>query len=157
MENAADIANKSAALGSMDAVKESDAFDELMGFIDRGDIQLDGKAARTNKTARRVPSAEAVQEPRNKGLTQHEVTPKAQNIPLHCSKLGNTPASEGPAWAKEPIAEPEVDPRPHPHKSEAFSKTRRSPSLCPLRAESLRPRALQDQQFRQPTTAVEQP
>lgn len=43
LENAADVANKFAALGSMDAVKESGAFDELMGFIDRGEIQLDGK------------------------------------------------------------------------------------------------------------------
>jgi len=43
MENASDIAEKIAALGSMDAVKESGAFDELMGFIDRGEIQLDGK------------------------------------------------------------------------------------------------------------------
>lgn len=43
MENAADVANKFAALGSMDAVKETGAFDELMGFIDRGEIQLDGK------------------------------------------------------------------------------------------------------------------
>jgi len=43
VENASDIANKLAALGSMDAVKESGAFDELMGFIDRGEIQLDGK------------------------------------------------------------------------------------------------------------------
>ena len=43
MENASDIADKFAALGSMDAVKESGAFDELMGFIDRGEIQLDGK------------------------------------------------------------------------------------------------------------------
>lgn len=43
MENPSDIADKIAALGSMDAVKESGAFDELMGFIDRGEIQLDGK------------------------------------------------------------------------------------------------------------------
>lgn len=43
MENPSDIAEKIAALGSMDAVKESGAFDELMGFIDRGEIQLDGK------------------------------------------------------------------------------------------------------------------
>lgn len=43
MENASDIADKFAALGSMDVVKESGAFDELMGFIDRGEIQLDGK------------------------------------------------------------------------------------------------------------------
>lgn len=43
MENASDIAEKIAALGSMDAVKDSGAFDELMGFIDRGEIQLDGK------------------------------------------------------------------------------------------------------------------
>ena len=43
MENPLDIAEKIAALGSMDAVKESGAFDELMGFIDRGEIQLDGK------------------------------------------------------------------------------------------------------------------
>lgn len=43
VENASDIAEKIAALGSMDAVKESGAFDELMGFIDQGEIQLDGK------------------------------------------------------------------------------------------------------------------
>ena len=43
MENASDIAEKIAALGSMDAVKDSGAFGELMGFIDRGEIQLDGK------------------------------------------------------------------------------------------------------------------
>ncbi|GAA3300085.1 IS256 family transposase [Glutamicibacter nicotianae] len=43
MENPSEIAEKIAALGSMDAVKESGAFDELMGFIDRGEIQLDGK------------------------------------------------------------------------------------------------------------------
>lgn len=43
MENASDIAEKIAALGSMDAVKDSGAFEELMGFIDRGEIQLDGK------------------------------------------------------------------------------------------------------------------
>ncbi|MGO2081839.1 IS256 family transposase [Glutamicibacter arilaitensis] len=43
MEDASDVAEKIAALGSMDAVKESGAFDELMGFIDRGEIQLDGK------------------------------------------------------------------------------------------------------------------
>lgn len=43
MKNASDVAEKLAALGSMDAVKESGAFDELMGFIDRGEIQLDGK------------------------------------------------------------------------------------------------------------------
>lgn len=43
MENASDIAEKFAALGSMDAVKESGVFDELMGFIVRGEIQLDGK------------------------------------------------------------------------------------------------------------------
>jgi len=42
MENASDVAEKIAALGSMDAVKDSGAFDELMGFIDRGEIQLDG-------------------------------------------------------------------------------------------------------------------
>ncbi|MGP5384120.1 transposase, partial [Glutamicibacter arilaitensis] len=43
MEDVSDVAEKIAALGSMDAVKESGAFDELMGFIDRGEIQLDGK------------------------------------------------------------------------------------------------------------------
>ena len=36
MENASDTAEKITALGSMDAVKESGAFDELMGFIDHG-------------------------------------------------------------------------------------------------------------------------
>lgn len=43
MENVSDIAEKMAALGSIDAVKESGAFDELMGFIDRGENQLGGK------------------------------------------------------------------------------------------------------------------
>lgn len=43
MEDASDVAEKIAAIGSMNAVKESGAFDELMGFIDRGEIQLDGK------------------------------------------------------------------------------------------------------------------
>lgn len=43
IEKASDIAEKIAALGSMDAVKDSGAFDELMGFIGRGKIQLDGK------------------------------------------------------------------------------------------------------------------
>lgn len=41
--DAASMANKLAELGSMEAVKDSGAFDELMGQIDRGEIQLDGK------------------------------------------------------------------------------------------------------------------
>lgn len=41
--DAASMADKLAELGSMEAVKDSGAFDELMGQIDRGEIQLDGK------------------------------------------------------------------------------------------------------------------
>ena len=37
------MAEKLAELGSMEAVQDSGAFDELMGQIDRGEIQLDGK------------------------------------------------------------------------------------------------------------------
>lgn len=43
IENASYIAEKIAAHGPTDAVKESGAFDELMGFIDHDEIQLDGK------------------------------------------------------------------------------------------------------------------
>src|SRR5690625_1251009 len=43
MVDASETADKLAALGSMEAVKESGAFDELMGQIDRGEIELDGK------------------------------------------------------------------------------------------------------------------
>lgn len=43
MVDAASMADKSADLASMEAVKESGAFDELMGQIDRCEIQLDGK------------------------------------------------------------------------------------------------------------------
>lgn len=41
--DAASMADKLADLGSMEAVKDSGAFDELMGQIDRCEIQLDGK------------------------------------------------------------------------------------------------------------------
>lgn len=41
--DAGSMADKFAELGSMEAVKDSGAFDELMGQIDRGEIQLDGK------------------------------------------------------------------------------------------------------------------
>lgn len=37
-ENASGIAEKITALGSIDAVKDSGVFDELMGLIDRGEI-----------------------------------------------------------------------------------------------------------------------
>ena len=43
MVDASAMAEKLAALGSMEAVKESGAFDELMAQIDAGEIQLDGK------------------------------------------------------------------------------------------------------------------
>lgn len=43
MVDASATAEKFAALGSMEAVKESGAFDELMAQIDAGEIQLDGK------------------------------------------------------------------------------------------------------------------
>lgn len=43
MVDASASAEKFAELGSMDAVKESGAFDELMGQIDRGEIELSGK------------------------------------------------------------------------------------------------------------------
>lgn len=42
MVDASAMAEKLAALGSMEAVKESGAFDELMAQIDAGEIQLDG-------------------------------------------------------------------------------------------------------------------
>lgn len=51
MENPSDVAEKIAALGSMDAVKESGAFDELRGFIDRGEIQLDGKTSSSHRSS----------------------------------------------------------------------------------------------------------
>ena len=41
--DAAAVANKLAAAGSMEAIQESGAFDELMGQIDRGEIELSGK------------------------------------------------------------------------------------------------------------------
>src|SRR5699024_5348335 len=41
--DAASMADRLAELGSMEAVKDSGAFDELMGQIDRGELQLDGK------------------------------------------------------------------------------------------------------------------
>ncbi|MHC6177255.1 transposase [Glutamicibacter sp. X7] len=43
MNDASDIAENIAVFDPMDAVKESGAFDEPMGFIKRGEIQLDGK------------------------------------------------------------------------------------------------------------------
>lgn len=43
MVDASQTAEKFADLGSMAAVKESGAFDELMGQIDRGEIELSGK------------------------------------------------------------------------------------------------------------------
>lgn len=51
MENASDIAEKIAALGSMDAVKDSGAFDELTGFIDRGEIQSTAKTGLSNRSS----------------------------------------------------------------------------------------------------------
>lgn len=42
MVDASAMADKLAALGSMEAVKETGAFDELMAQIDAGEIQLDG-------------------------------------------------------------------------------------------------------------------
>lgn len=41
--DAASMADRLAELGSMEAVQDSGAFDELMGQIDRGELQLDGK------------------------------------------------------------------------------------------------------------------
>jgi putative transposase len=40
---ASELARKAAAAGSMDALKASGAFDELMAQIDSGELELDGK------------------------------------------------------------------------------------------------------------------
>lgn len=41
--DASKAAEQMATVGSMEALKASGAFDELMGQIDRGEIELDGK------------------------------------------------------------------------------------------------------------------